>query len=60
MSDVEKRRAALVARCLNNLHVFYASLHTFLNFLITQKQKKKQCNSQDYLIDHLKIFQKEG
>ena len=29
MSDVEKRRAALVACCLNNLYGLYGSLQTF-------------------------------
>ena len=41
MSDVEKRRATLAARCSNNLYGFYASLHTFLNFLIMWKQQKR-------------------
>ena len=34
MSDVEKRKAILVACCLNNLYGCYASLKTFVNFLI--------------------------
>ena len=41
MPDVEKRRATLAGRCLNNLYGFYASLHTFLNFLIMWKQHKR-------------------
>ena len=37
------------------------SLQTFLNFLMIKKdKKKKQNNLQDYLINHLKTFQKEG
>ena len=57
MSDVEKR-AILVA---NNWNMFmFTSLQTFLNFpIITKITKKKQNNSQDHLIKHLKIFQKE-
>ena len=34
MSDVAKRKAALVACCLSNLYGFYALLQIFLNFLI--------------------------
>ena len=40
MSDVEKRKAILVACCLNNLYSCYASLQTFLNFLLMKKQQK--------------------
>ena len=60
MSDVEKTRAALVARCLNNLYGFYASLLTF-NFLIMQKQKRNKIIQQNnFLIEHIKIFHKNG
>ena len=38
MSDVIKRKAILVAYCLNNLYGCYASLQTFLNFLRMKKQ----------------------
>ena len=41
MSDVEKRKAMLVACCLNNSYGCYASLQTFLNFLIMKKQQKR-------------------
>ena len=50
MSDVEKE-GQLVACCLNNLYGCYASLQTFLNFLIMKSGKKKNNNnSQDHLI----------
>ena len=39
MSVVEKRKAILVACCLNNLYGCYVSLQTFFNFLIMKKQK---------------------
>ena len=41
MSDIEKRRAILNARCLNNLYGCYASLQTFLNFLLMKRQQKR-------------------
>ena len=44
MSDVQIRRAILAASCLNNLYGCYASLQTFLNFLIMKKQKQKRNN----------------
>ena len=60
MSHVEKRKAMLVAYCLNNLYGCYASLETFLNVLIMKKKQHKiKNNSQDHLIKYLKIFQKE-
>ena len=34
MSDVKKIRAVLAACCLNDLYGFYASLQTYINFLI--------------------------
>ena len=40
MSVVEKRKAILVACCLNNLYGCYISLQTFFNFLIMKKQQK--------------------
>ena len=61
MSDVEKRRAILVACCLKNLYGFYASLKTFLNLLNNVKEiKKKQNDSKDYLSNHLKSSKKKG
>ena len=65
MSDVEKGRAALVTCCLNNLYGFYVSLQTFFNFLIIffnflKTTEKKQNNLQNYLMNDLKVFQKEG
>ena len=42
MSDLEKRRAILVACCLNNLYGCYASLQTFLNFLIWKNTNNKK------------------
>ena len=42
ISDTEKRRAILVACCLNNFYDCYASLQTFLNFLITKKTKQNK------------------
>ena len=41
MSYVDKRKAILVACCLNNLYRCYASLQTFLSFLIMKKQQKR-------------------
>ena len=41
MPDVEKRKAILVVCSLNNLYGRYASLQTFLNFLIMKKQQKR-------------------
>ena len=41
MSDVEKRKAILVACCLNRLYGCYASLQTFLNYLIMKKEQKR-------------------
>ena len=41
MSDVEKRKAILVACCLNKLYGCYASLQTFLNYLIKKKEQKR-------------------
>ena len=40
MYDIEKRRAALVACCLNNLHGFYASLQTFFKVGLSPSKKK--------------------
>ena len=63
ISDTEKRRAILVACCLNKFHDCYASLQTFFNFSITKKQNKTKTernNSQDHLINNHKIFQSEG
>ena len=61
MSDVEKRRATLVACCLKNLYGFYALLQTFLNLLNNVKEiKKKQNDSKDYLSKHLKSYKKKG
>ena len=60
MSDVEKRRTILVACFLNNLYGCYASLQTFLNALIMNNNNNNNNNSQNHLIKHLKIFQKEG
>ena len=60
MPDVEKRRTILVTCCLNNLYGCCASLQTSLNFLIMKITTKNQNNSQDHLINHLKIFQKKG
>ena len=60
MPDIEKRRAILVACCLNNCYGCFAPLETFPNFLIMKKQQKnEQNNSQNHLIKYLKIFQKE-
>ena len=63
MSDVEKSREALVPCCLNNLYGCYASLQTFFTYFFIfrlfnneKTRKKKQNNSQDHLIKHLKIF----
>ena len=63
ISDTEKRRAILVACCLNNFYDCYASLQTFLNFLITKKQnktKQERNNSQDHLINHQKSSKEKG
>ena len=40
MSVVEKRKAILVACCLNTLYGCYISLQTFFDFLIMKKQQK--------------------
>ena len=43
MYDTEKRRAALVACCLNNLHGFYASLQTFFKVGHSPSKKNVIC-----------------
>ena len=61
MSDVAKRKVALVACCLSNLYGFYAPLQIFLNFWIMYKQQKRnKIIQKTILITHFKIFQKEG
>ena len=42
ISDTEKRRAILVACCLNKFYDCYASLQTFFNFSITKKTKQNK------------------
>ena len=41
MSDVKKRRAILATCYLNNFYGCYASLQTFLNFLIMKKKQNR-------------------